>query len=373
MNIVHVVENLNRGGLERMVIDLVGMQQRQGHRCRVACLFEAGALAHELQAQGIPVLACGKRRGPDLRAVLRLRRALAAHGADVLHTHNAVAHYHAAWASTGLGIGRVVNTRHGMGANRGSRRREGLYRRALARTDAVALVCAAARDDAVRRGIVPAPKARVVPNGIRVEQFLPASPAHRARLREMLALPPQARLVGSVGRLNWTKDQASLIRAFGLVRQRLPDAVLLLIGDGELRAELERCAAAEGLGADVRFLGDRGDVRELLPGLDLFALSSLSEGYSMALLEACASALPIIATAVGGNGEIVREGVNGKLVPPADPGALAAAMIALLEAPAVAQALGEQGRAWVEAEGSLARMAARYEALYRGVPEQAGA
>jgi glycosyltransferase involved in cell wall biosynthesis len=373
MNIVHVVENLNRGGLERMVIDLVSMQQRQGHHCRVVCLFEAGALAHELEAQGIPVHACGKRRGPDLRALLRLRRALAASATEVLHTHNAVAHYHAVWASTGLGIERVVNTRHGMGANRNSRRREGLYRRALARTDAVALVCAAARDDAVRRDIVPTGKACVVPNGIRVEQFLPASPDHRARLRERLALPAQARLIGSVGRLNWTKDQANLIRAFAAVLQRVADAVLLLIGDGELRAELEQLAASTVPDGSVRFLGDRSDVRELLPGLDLFALSSLSEGYSMALLEACASALPIVATAVGGNGEIVRDGDNGMLAPASDPGALAAAMVTLLEAPATAQALGVQGRTWVEAEGSLEHMAARYEVIYRGVPKRAGA
>lgn len=364
MNIVHVVENLNRGGLERMVIDLVTMQQRQGHRCQVVCLFEPGALAHELGEQGIPVQACGKRRGADLRAMARLRRALSAHATEVLHTHNAVAHYHAVWASRGLAIRRVLNTRHGMGANRRSGRREWLYRRALARTDAVATVCEAARDDAVRRGIVPPEKARVVPNGIRVEQFQPASAGHRLRVRQALGLAPQTRLIGSVGRLNWTKDQASLIRAFGMLRQRVADAVLVLIGDGELRAELEQCAAAEGVGDRVRFLGDRSDVRDLLPGLDLFALSSLSEGYSMALLEACASALPIVATAVGGNGEIVRDGISGRLVPAGDTAALAGAMIALLEAPSSAWALGAQARAWVEAEGSLESMAARYAALY---------
>jgi len=248
MNITHVVENLNRGGLERVVIDLVMLQHQQGHRCQVVCLFQRGSLAPELDAAGIPVHACDKGRGIDFGALARVRRLIRDHRTEVLHSHNAVAHYLAVWASTGLGIGRVVNTRHGMGANRNSRRREGLYRRALARTDAVALVCAAARDDAMRRGIVPPGKACVVPNGIRVEQFLSASPDHRARLRERLALPPQARLIGSVGRLNWTKDQANLIRAFAVVRQRVADVVLLLIGDGDCASSwsslpLRRCRA----------------------------------------------------------------------------------------------------------------------------------
>lgn len=369
MNITHVVENLNRGGLERMVIDLVITQQRQGHHCQVLCLFELGTLAQELVGQGIPVRACGKRRGVDLRALVRLRRGLTEHATDVLHTHNAVAHYHAVWASRGLAIRRVLNTRHGMGANRRSGRLEWLYRRALARTDVVATVCAAACDDAVRRGIVPLAKARVVPNGIRVDAFQPASAEQRECLQQALGLAPQTRIIGSVGRLNWTKDQASLIRAFGLVQRQLPDAMLLLIGDGELRADLQRCVVTEGLTDRVRFLGDRSDVRELLPGLELFVLSSLSEGYSMALLEACASALPIVATTVGGNGEIVHDGVSGRLVPADDTVALAAAMTALLGEPLQAQAFGSAARAWVEAEGSLESMAARYAALYRNVAE----
>jgi glycosyltransferase involved in cell wall biosynthesis len=369
MNITHVVENLNRGGLERMVIDLVKLQQEQGHRCQVLCLFEPGVLARELDGTGIPVRACGKRRGVDLRALARLRRALGEHGTEVLHTHNAVAHYHAIWASRGLGIRRVVNTRHGMGANRRSGRREWLYRRALAGTDVIATVCAAARDDAVRRGIIPLDKARVVPNGIPVESFQLSSGEHLARMQQTLGVSAQTRVIGSVGRLNWTKDQASLIRAFGIVCRQVPDALLLLIGDGELRAQLQQCAIAEGLGGRVRFLGDRSDVHELLPGLELFAMSSLSEGYSMALLEASATALPIVATAVGGNGEIVRDGVSGCLVPASDPVALAAAIAALLGDPVRARALGTAARAWVETEGSLETMARRYDAIYRGLAE----
>ncbi len=364
MNITHVVENLNRGGLERMVVDLARVQQDHGHRCQVVCLYEAGSLAHELTAAGIAVHACGKRAGPDLRALARVRRLVRTHGTGVLHTHNAVAHYLAVLATRGLGLRCVVNTRHGMGENRRSLRREWLYRRALGATDAVATVCEAARRSAIERGIVPAGKASVVPNGIRVETFEPAGEAMRRQLRQALGVPEGTRVIGTVGRLNWAKDQAGLIRAFGRVYGRQPDTALVLVGDGELRAELQRCAAAEGVADHVHFLGDRDDVRELLRGMDLFVLSSLSEGYSMALLEASAAALPIVATDVGGNGEIVHDGATGRLVPASDVQALAGAMLTLLQEPARAMAMGQAARIWVEAEGSLEAMAERYAGLY---------
>lgn len=364
MNITHVVENLNRGGLERMVLDLVQRQQQQGHRCQVVCLYETGTLAHELDAAGIPVVACHKGRGIDLRALARARGAIDRHATDILHTHNAVAHYQAVLASCGLRVLRILNTRHGMGAGQRTGRKEWLYRRALTRTDIVVTVCEAARRSGISRGMLPQDMTRVVPNGIAVERFRPASSTMRQQVMQALKLPDDAFLIGNVGRLNWTKDQAGLIRAFRQVHEQHPNAVLLLIGDGELRAELEQCAEQQGVRHAVHFLGDRNDVRDLLQGLDLFVLSSVSEGYSMALLEACAVALPIVATDVGGNSEIVYSGRTGQLVPPGDPDALAEAMLLLLNQPHRASAYGHAARAWVEKHGSLEAMAARYERLY---------
>jgi glycosyltransferase involved in cell wall biosynthesis len=375
MNITHVVENLNRGGLERMVIELVKLQQQQGHHCQIVCLFEPGALAHELSALGIAVTACGKQPGLDLGAVRRLRGLIRAHATEVLHTHNAVAHYYAVPAAWGSGVRRVINTRHSMlGARQSSDdgalishkvdRRERLYQCAVACTDIVATVCDAARRDAVALGIVPASKARVVNNGIRVEAFERASESMRARLRGLLQLSDGARVIGSVGRLTRLKDQAGLIKAFALVHAQQPSAALVFVGDGELRESLPAVAIAEGVAESVHFLGDRSDVRELLQGFDIFALSSLSEGYSMALLEACATALPIVATDVGGNGEIVRHDITGLLVAPCDPAAMAAALTTLLEQPSRAQQLGNAARAWVERDGSLASMASGYNHLY---------
>ncbi|MBA2079826.1 MAG: glycosyltransferase [Rhodanobacter sp. 68-29] len=364
MNITHVVENLNRGGLERVVIDLVMLQHQQGHRCQVVCLFQRGSLAPELDAAGIPVHACDKGRGIDFGALARVRRLIRDHRTEVLHSHNAVAHYLAVLASVGLDVGKVVNTRHGMGGMQRWNRAEMLYRASLARTDAVAMVCEAACDGALEHRLVPRDKLRVVPNGLRVQEFTVASPAARERLRASLGLPPQTRLVGTVGRLNWAKDQANLIRAFRRVHEQLPDTALVLIGDGGLRGELEACARDEGVAAAVRFLGDRSDVRDLLQGLDVFVLSSVSEGYSMALLEASATALPIVATDVGGNREIVRDGSTGSMVPARDVDALAQAILLLLREPARAARYGTAARAMMEASGSLEAMAVRYAALY---------
>lgn len=372
LSITHFVENMERGGLERTVIDLIAAQREAGHECRLVCLFDRGILADELSASGVSVEICDKRTGADFRALRRARDLL--RGGGVLHTHNAAAHYHAVLASAGLPLQRVVNTRHGMGESNPRSRREWLYRRSMLRTDYAVAVCETARRHLQNNGVSPRSALLSIPNGIRTEGFRAADDAARARLREELALAPGSRLIGTVGRLEPVKDQANLIRAFRQVRLSVPDAALVMVGDGALRRELEAVAQAEGVADATRFLGDRSDVPQLLQGLDVFALSSVSEGYSIALLEACAAQLPIVATDVGGNGEIVRDRKNGLLVPARDADALAAALTELLSSPVYAVELGQAGRQWVTHEGSFRTMASRYEALYRnaGVRPEGG-
>jgi glycosyltransferase involved in cell wall biosynthesis len=370
LNIIHFVENMERGGLERTVIDLIGAQRDAGHQCRLVCLFGRGILADELTSSGVSVEICDKRTGADFRALRRARDLL--RGGGVLHTHNAAAHYHAVLASAGLPLQRVVNTRHSMGDSNPRSRREWLYRRSMVRTDYAVAVCETARVHLHDNGVAPRSALLSIPNGIRIDGFQAAGDAARAALRQELGLAPDSRLVGTVGRLQPVKDQANLIRAFGRVRLSVPEAVLVLVGDGPLRRELEATAAAEGVADATRFLGDRSDVPRLLQGLDVFALSSVSEGYSIALLEACAAQLPIVATDVGGNAEIVRHRSNGLLVPARDADALAAALTELLSSPAYAAELGQAGRQWVTHEGSFRTMADRYEALYRNASVRTG-
>ena len=366
MNIVHFVENLERGGLERTVIDLVGAQREAGHQCRVICLYGLGALASELNAQGVMVDECSKRNGFDIVALRRARRFLSQSPGAVLHTHNAVAHYHAVLASMRLPLGRVVNTRHGMGAGDSKSRLEWLYRRSVRHTDYVVAVCEAAREHFSMDGVCPRSGLLCIPNGIRVEKFSTSSAQARNDLATRLGLAIDSRIIGTVGRLQPVKHQDSLLEAFARTRQAIPSAALVVIGDGPLRDPLERRATELGIADSVRFLGDRSDVHELLAGLEIFALSSVSEGYSVALLEACAAGLPIVATDVGGNNEIVRDGINGRLVPARDPEALSAALTGLLQAPGRAAEMAGASRQWALAEASFRTVAARYLALYCG-------
>lgn len=364
MEIVHVVENLDRGGLERTVVDLIASQRDAGHECRVICLFKLGLLARELLASGVRVDACGKRPGLDLRALRRARALIRQSPDAVIHTHNAMAHYYAVLASLGLPVKCRINTRHGMGGRTRSGRQEWLYRQSLRGTDYAVAVCEAARQRFAADGMRPRRALLSVPNGIRLERFRPADDVARQSLVAELELPTGSRIIGTVGRLQPVKDHALLLRAFAKVRVQVPEAALVIVGDGPLRAALEAQAEQAGLSDAVRFMGDRHDVPRLLTGMEVFALTSTSEGYSVALLEACASSLPIVATDVGGNREIVRHGINGRLVPSGDTAAIATALIALLRGGEQAAAMGRAGYAWAQAEASFRTMAERYHGLY---------
>lgn len=364
MKILHVVENLERGGLERVVVDLATRQRADGHDVSVACVFERGQLASELDALQVPMVACGKQGGLDMLALRRLRQRLHVSAGGVLHTHNATAHYLATVAGIGFNWARVVSTRHGMGATEPASRKEWLYRRTMPRTDVVAAVCEAARARFAAQGVVPRVGLVTAPNGIQVEKFQRATLQARMNLAQALGLGERARIVGTVGRLSAIKDQAMLIEAFRCLHARMPEAALVIVGDGPLRAELQAQAEAAGVAQRIRFLGDRDDVAALLPGFDVFALSSRSEGYSIALLEATATGLPMITTDVGGNAEIVREGRSGWLVPAGNPVAFSEALNRVLGDADAGERMGAYARAWAEAHGSLRSMAARYQALY---------
>jgi glycosyltransferase involved in cell wall biosynthesis len=177
----------------------------------------------------------------------------------------------------------------------------------------------------------------------------------------------------AVGRFEIAKDYPNMLRAFATVRRQQPGAVLLLVGRGSLQGETEALARELGLGDAVRFVGVRSDVAEVMSAADGYVMSSAWEGMPMVLLEAAAAALPIVATEVGGNHEVVRQGETGFLVPPRDPEALGQAMLRLGRLPAPERrAMGQRGRDHIRSHYDLGRVAQRWEDLYREVLARKG-
>jgi glycosyltransferase involved in cell wall biosynthesis len=176
-------------------------------------------------------------------------------------------------------------------------------------------------------------------------------------------------LVFSAGRMTVEKDQATLLRAFSMAAQRRPDAILILAGDGPLRAQLEQEARDLGIAQRVRLPGIRQDVTRLMAAADVFALSSSTEGLPMAVLEAMSAGVPVVSTSVGGLKTLLTDGVTGLLVPPEDSRALAAALVRLLENPVERQRIGAAGKQLVTEEYTVERMCGRYESLFQRLLE----
>jgi glycosyltransferase involved in cell wall biosynthesis len=352
IRVLHVVRRLDLGGLEMVVLNLVRGMDRERFECRVLCLGERGAIAFRFDEIGVSVETLGARGRTD--AVLRLTRRLWRDRIDVLHTHNPAPHLVGAVARTLARVPVLVHTKHGR--NYPGHPRAVLANRWASRnTDAVVAVSEDAAEVARRVERVTPAKVRVIHNGIDLDGL----PAPERRSGD-----GYGRAV-SVARLHAVKDQATLFRAARRIADARPQFRLALVGDGPERPALERLRHELALEENVCLHGHRDDVQASLRESDIFMLSSASEGLSLTLLEAMAAGLPVIATDVGGNREVVTHGETGLLVAPGSPEALAAATLSLLDDPARALAMGRAGRQRVERVFDLRLMVRRYEDLYR--------
>jgi glycosyltransferase involved in cell wall biosynthesis len=238
----------------------------------------------------------------------------------------------------------------------------------MRRADVAVAVCQAACRRFVGTGAFAPAKAVVVLNAADVARAPARDAAARERLLLSLGRPSHAMVVGAVGRLNAIKNHALLLRAAQLVRQRGQALEVVIVGDGPERAALQSMASALQIGDCVHLVGWRDDVASLLAGFDVLAMPSRSEGYSLALVEAAAAALPLVATAVGGNPEIVQPGKTGLLVPDDDALALADALARLASDVGLRERLGDAARQWALAHADLDAMGHAYAALYEHRP-----
>ena len=361
LHVVHVIRSLEVGGLENGVVNLVnGLADQFRHT--ILCLEGLGPLQARVPSS-VDVLAPdpGLARGP--LACLRLARVLRGLRPDVVHCRN--------WPTIDAipgarlaGVPVVVHGEHGREETdpHGLARRRNVTRRGFGPlVDRFVTV-----SDDLRRWLIDTVhisrrKVRTIHNGVDTRRF---SDQDREGARRALGIDERARVIGTVGRLDPVKDHATLMRAFARVVTARPEAVLAIVGDGPSRGALETLAADLGLAARVRLLGARADVARLLGGFDVFALPSIGEGISNTVLEAMATGLPVVATRVGGNPELVEDGVNGRLVPPRDPTALSEALESYLSDPLVRALHGKASRQRAVTQFDLPAMLEAYRTLY---------
>jgi sugar transferase (PEP-CTERM/EpsH1 system associated) len=347
--VIHVSLGLHIGGMEKLLVEFARHADRRRFDLQFVSLTAKGDVAEQIERLGWPVIALGQRPGVEPATSVRLAQLFRRSKPRIVHTHNTKPLLYAVPAAHLTGVQTIIHTRHGQ-RHGATRRQNFLFNLAARWVDRVVSVSSDSAQIALQQGL-PSEKLVTIHNGIDLPLFPPAGPL------------PSGPVV-FVGRLSPEKDLPTLLRAAAIAASEEPSFRLHLAGAGPSLSELQRLAAQLGVGHRVGFLGHNTDISAILAQASLFVLSSVTEGVSLALLEAMACRLPVVATAVGGNVEVVIDGETGLLVPPRSPAALAGAMLKLYRQPELARRMGVAGRKRVEARFDSRRMVAEYESLY---------
>jgi glycosyltransferase involved in cell wall biosynthesis len=349
------------GGAEDLVAAIVRGLDPRRFAVAVVTLGPPGPIGHELQAQGYEVISLGLdvKHTSLWRLSGAVRRLLKTHKPDLLHTHLYHPNLYGRLGALGLDLSGVVVSVHNSYTRVKFHRRIWNFLLACA-TDRVLVGSLQVWRDVRRYDGVPASRLLLMPYGIPLAELDTALSREAARER----LGASGLVIGAVGRLEEQKGHVHLLAALPELRQEIPDLVMLLVGEGRRQADLQRQVQALGLQDTVRFLGTRRDLPEIYRALDIFVQPSLWEGLPLALLKAMGAGLPVVATGVSGSLEVVEDGVNGRLVAPGDPQALARAILDLARHPEARQRLADAARSTVTRRYSLEAMVRRLEALY---------
>lgn len=362
--ILHIIPTFDRAGAEKLLLLLAEGLVRQGFDVHVCALTRGGPLRAEFHAAGIPTMIIGKRWKADALAYARLHRHVRRLRPDLVHTWIFAAGAYGRVAARAVGVRRLVAGEYCV--DRWKSTWQWIVDRGLARfTDRFVTNSPAVRDYCAAHRL-PIERFEVIPNGIP-----PAydSDVSRAELLRELELPDDARLVGVVSRLWPQKRVKDLIWAADLLRVLHDNLRLLVIGDGPERATLERFARLASDLDHIRFLGHRDDVSRILPHLDVFWNGSEYEGQPVAVMEAMAAGVPVVASDIPGNRELVVPGETGYLVPIAGRAARARSTDALLKNADLAQRLGTAGRQRMLDHFSVEQNIQRHVELYRQLLE----
>ena len=359
--ILQIVPTLHRAGAEKQLsllsCSLAAGDEFDVHVCAVS---QGGALAAEIERASVPVTVIGKHWKLDPAAWWRLRKHIAALKPDLVQTWLFTANAYGRAAAISAGVPRIVASERCVDSWKAPHQ-FAVDRYLAKRTDAIIVNSLGVEEFYKQQGI-PAAKLRLIYNGIG-----PAAPSEttRADLLAELNLPAGTRLIGAVGRLWPQKRVKDLIWAADLLKTISDDVHLLVVGDGPQRAALERYRRLCHIDDRVHFLGARHDVPRLMPHFDLLWLASGFEGLPNTIMEAMASGVPVVASDIWGNRELVIHGETGFLVPTGDRAGLARYAHKIMQDPALAARLGAAGKQRIGAEFTIQAMVDKHAALYR--------
>lgn len=339
LKLLYLVDDLRIGGTENFLLDAVPIVHQMGAEVFVMTLFEGGELESDLRNKGIYVECLKLKKTNIVPTVVKLAYFIKKNNVNAIHTFRIISDILGVFVGRACGVKKIICTKGSCAVWK-----NGFYkfwdRAAVGFATKVVAVSEAIRRDIASNYKVAGEKLIVLYNGISLSKFK-AKP-DLPRLLKNLSIDPALKRIGCVANLNPRKGHKYLLDAFPLVLKDVPDSVLILVGGGGLRRELEEQAARLDIKDKVIFLGGRKEAFNLMGIFDCLVLPSVTEGLAIALLEAMASRVPVVATAVGGIPEVIINGETGLLVPPKDEKALAEAIVVLLKDKAVAQSLASK-------------------------------
>ncbi|GAC1656524.1 MAG: glycosyltransferase [Acidobacteriaceae bacterium] len=363
MRIFHLVPNMNFGGLQEIVRELCLAQRRAGHDVTIGCWTNQSnneSAENQLRGAGVQIVylrrgAKGQQVGGRKYLFLKLRQQLGESKPDILHVHNPFYHFiYGALAARAVGSMKVVLTMHATVWLRGRKAWKRVFWTGAMLSHSIVSVCDESQQIIQARFVLPRGKFTVIENGIDLARFL-AVPRRQSR---------EEIVIGTIGRMAPEKNHRVLIEAFGKLLSRYDNLRLRLVGGGHMEPQLKALAADLGLGHAVEFCGFSNDTPGYLRDFDIFVLPSESETTGLALLEAIAAGLPVVATSVGAMPRIVALTRSGWLCQPNDANSLEEALEKAITCDNRIE-MGEQARGKVSEYFSAQRMAADYERHYQ--------
>ena len=369
LRVLQVLPTLQRRGIEKIVCAITLELHGHGYHVDVCCQKTKGPLETALREHGVRVF-CLEEKGPrDPAAAWRLLSILRSGKYDVLHSHSPeAAGYQLPVAWLGR-VPRIICTFHsapGLPAPPGASAKSGI-RKLCAMIASHHVDWIYACSDAVLKGHRTtgwgSRHSSVIYNGVDLARLRPAP--DKAAAKEAFGIRADSAVIGSVGSLCEQKGQSHLIRSLPLIRRRVPEACLLIVGSGPDSTALSDLARELGCANAVQFLGERDQIAECLHAMDVFALPSTDEGFGLAIVEAMACGVPVVASSAGGVPEVIVDGVSGLLVPPADQAAIAGAVLRILDSGDLAKTLAAEAARVVQEKFAITKVANEVGDLYR--------